>query len=206
MSLNGHTHAGQDETSKILAANAAYAENFSDELSKLPMPPGRKIALVVCMDAVGSPPHVAPYHSPLSRHSLFPSSPIPLSLSQRLETGRLAGLKEGDAHVIRNAGGRVHDALRSLAISQQLLGTEEVAIIHHTDCGMLTFKDSDLQQRFKAQGLDADHVAFLTFTDVAQSVKDDIKVYQASPLVRHDVPVRGFIYDVHSGKLEEVKA
>ncbi len=71
---------------------------------------------------------------------------------------------------------------------------------------MLTFKDSDLQSKFKKQHIDADHVAFLTFTDVEQSVKDDIKVYQASPLVRHDIPVRGFVYDVHTGKLNEVKA
>jgi len=175
MSLNGHVHGGQDETSKILQANATYAANFTEELKSLPMPPGRKVALVVCMDA-------------------------------RLETGRLAGLKEGDAHVIRNAGGRIHDALRSIAISQQLLGTQEVVIIHHTDCGMLTFKDSDLQSKFKKQHIDADHVAFLSFTDVEQSVRDDIKAYATSPLVRHDIPVRGFVYDVHTGKLEEVKA
>lgn len=93
--------AVQDETSRLLAANAKYAADFSSDKASLPMPPGRKLTIVACMDA-------------------------------RLETGRLAGLVEGDAHVIRNAGGRVHDALRSITISQQLLGTQEVVIIHHT--------------------------------------------------------------------------
>ena len=208
MSQNG-TAVSQDETTKILQANATYAANLSDELKKLPMPPGRKVALVVCMDAVSV--HPPPATPPLRHRRPTSTSPPPLLLcvsasAQRLETGRLAGLKEGDAHVIRNAGGRVHDALRSLAISQQLLGTQEVVIVHHTDCGMLTFSDTDLRAKLRKQGVDADHVAFLPFTDVAQSVKDDIAVYRKSPLVRQDVPVRGLIYDVHTGKLEEVKA
>jgi carbonic anhydrase len=125
---------------------------------------------------------------------------------QRLETGRLAGLKEGDAHVIRNAGGRVHEAIRSLAISQQLLGTEEVVIIHHTDCGMLTFTDQQLHDKFRQQHIDSSHIAWLSFTELEQSVKDDIAVYHSSPLLRQDVPVRGFIYDVKTGKLNEVSA
>ena len=100
----------------------------------------------------------------------------------------------------------MHEALRSLAISQQLLGTQEVAIIHHTDCGMLTFTDQQLRDKLKAQRIDADHVAFLSFPDLEQSVRDDLRVYHTSPLVRHDIPVRGFVYDVHTGKLREVKA
>ena len=108
--------------------------------------------------------------------------------------------------MIRNAGGRVHDAIRSLAISQQLLGTEEVLIVHHTDCGMLTFKDQDLHDKFRKQHIDSSHQAWLSFPEIEQSVKDDIAVYHSSPLLRHDIPVRGFIYDVKTGKLNEVSA
>lgn len=140
----------------------------------LPMPPARQVAIVTCMDA-------------------------------RIETGAALGLSEGDAHVIRNAGGRVVEALRSLAISQQLLGTREVVIIHHTDCGMLTFSDDELRSRIRSElGADASHVAFLPFSDVEQSVRDDIAAYAASPLVLHDIPVRGFVYEVESGKLRPV--
>jgi carbonic anhydrase len=115
------------------------------------------------------------------------------------------GLREGDAHVIRNAGGRLADAVRSLAISQTLLATEEVAIIHHTDCGMVTFRDDDIRARLRARGADADHVAFLPFADLEQSVRDDIALYRATPMLRQDIPVRGFIYDVKSGRLNEVR-
>lgn len=161
-------------TDELLNANRAYAENFKK--GSLPLPPARKIALVVCMDA-------------------------------RIDPARALGLEEGDAHVIRNAGGRIADALRSLAISQELLGTEEVAIIHHTDCGMLTFSDESLRKRLReSRGADADAVAFLPFSDVDESVRDDLAAYAASPLVRHDIPVRGFVYDVKTGRLREVAA
>ena len=214
MSTNGAAVVHQDETAKVLQANATYAHNFTDELKKLAMPPGRKLAIVTCMDAVHTTHHTHPHLPTPAPHihpqpHPFPSFPPSPSLPpppQRLETGRLAGLKEGDAHVIRNAGGRVHEALRSLAISQQLLGTQEVLIIHHTDCGMLTFTDQQLRDKLKAQSIDADHVSFLSFKDLEQSVKDDLQVYRHSNLVRQDVPVRGFIYDVHTGKLDEVKA
>jgi carbonic anhydrase len=161
-------------TDELLSANRGYAERF--QKGELPLPPGRKVALVVCMDA-------------------------------RIDPARALGLEEGDAHVIRNAGGRVADSIRSLAISQELLGTEEVAIIHHTDCGMLTFTDDALRERLrKSRGADADALAFLPFRDVDQSVRDDLALYAASPLVRHDIPVRGFVYDVKTGRLREVKA
>jgi carbonic anhydrase len=157
---------------EVLEANRSYAEGFSK--GDLPMPPGRKLAIVTCMDA-------------------------------RIESGQAFGLEEGDAHVIRNAGGRVSEAIRSLAISQQLLGTEAVAIVHHTDCGMLTFTDEELRQRLKESlDADADDVAFLPFSDVEESVRADLRAYRRSALVRQDVDVRGFVFDVRTGRLSEV--
>lgn len=98
------------------------------------------------------------------------------------------------------------EALRSLAISQTLLGTKEVAVIDHSDCGMLTFTDESIRKQLREQrGVDADHVAFLPFGDLDQSVRDDLTAYERSPLVRQDVPVRGFVYDVKTGRLREVK-
>jgi carbonic anhydrase len=142
----------------------------------LAMPPARKTAIVTCMDA-------------------------------RIDPARALGLEEGDAHVIRNAGGRVSEAIRSLVISQQLLGTREVAVIHHRDCGMLTFTDEQLRKQLRKElGANADSVAFLAFDDVERSVQDDLEDYARSPLVMHDIPVRGFVYDVKTGALTEVKA
>jgi len=126
-------------------------------------------------------------------------------MDARLDVAKAIGLEEGDAHVIRNAGGRISDALRSLIISQTLLGTKEVIIIHHTDCGMLTFTDADIRQQLRNKGLNSDHIAFLPFNDLKQSIIDDIDIYHQSALVRQDIPVRGFIYDVKTGKLEEVQ-
>jgi len=156
---------------KTLEANTQYAARF--DKGGLPMPPGRKLAIVVCMDA-------------------------------RIDPARALGLEEGDAHVIRNAGGRIADALRSLAVSQVLLGTEEVMIVHHTDCGMLTFTDESIRRLLKERGVDADDVAFQPFKDVEESVRADLDAYDRSPLVRHDVPVRGFIFDVKTGRVNEV--
>lgn len=138
----------------------------------LPMPPARHVAVLTCMDA-------------------------------RLIPARFLGLEEGDAHVIRNAGGRAsEDAIRSLIISEQLLGTTEIVVIHHTDCGMLTFSNQDLrtklQQEFKA---DASHIDFLAFSDLEQSVRDDLATIKASPFIPDSISVSGFIYDVSSGKL-----
>lgn len=140
----------------------------------LPMPPARHVAIVVCMDA-------------------------------RIDPEPALGIDLGDAHVIRNAGGRIADSLRSLAISQTLLGTSEVAIVHHSDCGMLTFTDDSIRQKLREErAVDATDVAFLPFSDLEQSVRDDLAAYQRSPLVRHDIPVRGFVYDVNTGRLTEV--
>ena len=132
------------------------------------------------------------------------SSPSSCAWTPRIDPAKAFGLEEGDAHVIRNAGGRIADALRSLAISQVLLGTEEVMIVHHTDCGMLTFSDESLRATLRQRGVDADDVAFLPFSDVEESVRADLAAYERSPLVRHDVPVRGFVYDVKTGLVREV--
>jgi carbonic anhydrase len=141
----------------------------------LPMPPARHVAILVCMDA-------------------------------RIDPARALGLEEGDAHVIRNAGGRASDdAIRSLAISQQLLGTREVVVIHHTDCGMLTFSNDKLRNKIKADlGSDASGIDFLPFSDVAQSVRDDVATLRRSPLLLKDAPISGFIYDVKTGRLAPV--
>jgi carbonic anhydrase len=140
----------------------------------LALPPAKKVAVVACMDA-------------------------------RLDPARALGLQEGDAHVIRNAGGRAADALRSLVISQQLLGTEEVIVLHHTDCGMLTFENPTLhgicQERL---GADASAIDFLPFSDLEQSVRDDVAAIRDSPLIPDDVAVSGFIYDVKTGRIREV--
>jgi carbonic anhydrase len=151
-------------------ANDAYASSFSK--GNLPMPPGRHVAVLVCMDA-------------------------------RLDPARFLGLEEGDAHVIRNAGGRASDdAIRSLAISQQLLGTNEVVVIHHTDCGMLTFSNEDLRKKLKQDlNADAEHIDFLPFKDLEQSVRDDVATIKNSPLLLKNIEVSGFIYDVRSGRL-----
>jgi carbonic anhydrase len=141
----------------------------------LGMPPARAVAVVACMDA-------------------------------RLHPAKLLGLKEGDAHVIRNAGGRASDdAVRSLIISSRLLGTREFAVVHHTDCGMLTFSNDDLRGKLSAEtGQDASDIDFLPFGDLDQSVRDDVATIKASPFLDEDIPVRGFVYDVKTGRLREI--
>ena len=115
------------------------------------------------------------------------------------------GIAEGDAHVIRNAGGRAKDALRSLVISQRLLGTNEVAVIHHTDCGMLTFTNDSIRRKIQAEvGADAGHLDFLPFADLERSVAEDVNLLRSSPLIPRRIPIRGFVYDVGSGTLTEV--
>lgn len=136
------------------------------------MPPGRHVVVLTCMDA-------------------------------RLDPARFLGLEEGDAHVIRNAGGRASDdALRSLTISEQLLGTNEVVVIHHTDCGMLTFSNEDLRKKLKQElNADAEHIDFLPFKDLEQSVRDDVTTIKNSPFIPENIEVSGFVYDVRSGRL-----
>jgi carbonic anhydrase len=161
---------------EVLKNNEAYAKGFSQ--GQLAMPPAKKLAVVACMDA-------------------------------RLVVSRMLGTKEGEAHVIRNAGGIVtEDALRSLLISHYLLGTQEFMIINHTDCGMLTFKDEDLRTRLE-QETGTDAVApgrFFAFSDLEANVRRQIQKVRSHPWSPKKVPVRGFIYDVKTGRLREVSA
>ena len=156
-----------------LGNNAKYAAEFSK--GDLPMPPGKEIAIVACMDA-------------------------------RLETGALLGLEEGDAHVIRNAGGVVtDDVIRSLTISQRLLGTREVMLIHHTDCGMLTFSDAELKEAIQKDTGIRPPFAMDTFSDLEEDVRQSIARIKASPFVVHKHAIRGFVYEVETGRLREVE-
>ena len=140
----------------------------------LPMPPGQGVAVVACMDA-------------------------------RLDPARALGLEEGDAHVIRNAGGVISDdAIRSLAISQRLLGTTEVILIHHTDCGMLTFTDDDVKRQIEQDTGIRPPFALEAFSDLEGDVRQSIARIDARPFVPHKDAVRGFVYDVKTGRLSEV--
>ena len=140
----------------------------------LPIPPAKSIVIVACMDA-------------------------------RLDTNRLLGLEEGDAHVIRNAGGVVtDDVIRSLTISQRLLGTREIVLIHHTECGMLTFTDDELKAAILAETGIRPPFALEAFADLGRGWRQSIARIKASPFVPHKDALRGFIYDVKTGRLSEV--
>jgi carbonic anhydrase len=142
----------------------------------LPLPPAKKVAVVACMDA-------------------------------RLDPARVLGLEEGDAHVIRNAGGVVtDDAIRSLTISQRLLGTEAIVLIHHTDCGMLTFSDGDVKQQIEADTGIRPHFALEAFPDLEADVRQSVARIKASPFIPRTDDVRGFVYEVETGRLREVIA
>ncbi|MGI8686768.1 MAG: beta-class carbonic anhydrase [Acidimicrobiales bacterium] len=154
----------------------AHAETYASSFDKgsLPMPPATHVAVVACMDA-------------------------------RLNPYGILGLSEGDAHVIRNAGGVVtDDAVRSLAISQRLLGTTEIILIHHTDCGMLTFKDDDVKDQIQADTGIRPPFALEAFTDLDDDVRQSMARIQASPFIPHKDSVRGFVYEVEKGILREV--
>jgi carbonic anhydrase len=154
----------------------ANNERYAAEFAKgdLPMPPDKKVAVVACMDA-------------------------------RLDPARVLGLQEGDAHVIRNAGGVVtDDAIRSLTISQRLLGTEEIILLHHSDCGMLTFTDDDLRTAVEKDCGIRPHFALESFADVEDDVRQSMARVKASPFLLHTDRVRGFVYDVRTGRLGEI--
>ncbi|MDQ3849755.1 MAG: carbonic anhydrase [Actinomycetota bacterium] len=153
------------------------AESYAESFDKgdLPLPPARKIAIVACMDA-------------------------------RLNPYGLLGLTEGDAHVIRNAGGVItDDEIRSLAISQRLLGTEEIVLIHHTDCGMLTFTDDDFKRQIQDDVGIKPEWAAEAFPDIEEDVRQSLGRVMASPFIPNKSSVRGFVYEVESGKLREVR-
>jgi carbonic anhydrase len=178
---------------EVLKANNAYAGSFGDK-GKLALPPARRFAVLTCMDA-------------------------------RLDPAKYAGLSEGDAHVIRNAGGRASDdAIRSLVISYKLLGTREFFVIHHTDCGMQFFTNEVIRgllgnsletAELRADGFHdvgkgpgsraGEFVEWLPFSDAEQSVVDDVERIRRHPLVPRSIPIYGYIYDVKTGKLIEVK-
>jgi carbonic anhydrase len=146
------------------------------EKGELPLPPAKKVAVVACMDA-------------------------------RLHPEKVLGLEEGDAHVIRNAGGVVtDDEIRSLAISQRLLGTEEIVLIHHTDCGMLTFTDDDFKRQIQEDTGIKPEWAVEAFEDLEVDVRQSIARIKASPFIPNKDSVRGFVYEVESGRLREVGA
>jgi carbonic anhydrase len=154
------------------------AERYAESFDKgdLPLPPARKVAVLACMDA-------------------------------RLIPTRVLGLEEGDAHVIRNAGGVVtDDEIRSLAISQRLLGTEEIILIHHTDCGMLTFTDDGFRQQIQDEVGIKPEWAAEAFSDLDADVRQSLARIQASPFIPRKDSVRGFVYEVETGKLREVEA
>jgi len=159
------------EYARALAENERYAGQF--DRSSLPLPPGRKLAVLACMDA-------------------------------RLTVEDVLGLRTGDAHIIRNAGGlATDDAIRSLVISQELLGTEEVIVIEHTGCGMLTFKDDEVRRSLaKKTGRDVD-LTFHAFGELEANLRAQIDRIRDHPWIK-DVPVHGLIYEVETGRLREV--
>ena len=176
---------------EVLDANEEYARAF--DKGDLAMPPARRFAILTCMDA-------------------------------RLDPAKFAGLAEGDAHVIRNAGGRASDdAIRSLVISYKLLGTREWFVVHHTNCGMETFSDEVmrklLKHSLKTASLDkdgwrdvgkgpgspeGDFIDWLTISDQREAVIEDVQRIRSHPLVPHDIPIYGYIYDVTTGRMMEV--
>jgi carbonic anhydrase len=182
-----------DILKEVLSANQKYTQQFGEK-SKLALPPARHFAILTCMDA-------------------------------RLDPAKYAGLSEGDAHIIRNAGGRASDdAIRSLVISYKLLGTREFFVIHHTDCGMLFFTN-EVMRKLLASSLETaelrkdgfhdvgkgpgsragEFIEWLAFSDPDQAVIDDVARIRNHPLVPSTIPIHGYIYDVKTGKLNEVQ-
>jgi carbonic anhydrase len=154
---------------EVKSANEQYADGFTK--GDLPMPPGRKFAVVTCMDA-------------------------------RIDPAKALGLEEGDAHVIRNAGGLVNDeTIRSLVISHHLLGTQEAIVIGHTDCGMLTFTNDDIHGKL---GPESESIDFQPFPDVDARVRQSVETIRSAPLLPDSFAATGFVYDVTTGKLNAV--
>ena len=159
-------------TEELLRNAERYAEGF--DKGNLPMPPGKHVAIVACMDA-------------------------------RLNVYGILGLGDGEAHVIRNAGGVItDDEIRSLAISQRLLGTSEIILIHHTDCGMLTFTDDAFKRSIQDETGIKPPWSAESFPDLDEDVRQSMARIKASPFIPHKDAIRGFVFDVATGKLNEV--
>jgi carbonic anhydrase len=160
-------------TDELVKNNEAYAQGF--DKGHLASPPGKKVAIVACMDA-------------------------------RLNLYGALGIEEGDAHVIRNAGGVItDDEIRSLAISQHLLGTEEIILVHHTDCGMLTFTDDQFADQLEEAAGERPHWRAEAFSDLEEDVRKGITRIKESPFIPRN-SIRGFVYEVETGRLREVDA
>ena len=160
----------------VLAEVESANASYATHFAKgeLAMPPARRFAVLTCMDA-------------------------------RIDPARALGLEEGDAHVIRNAGGVVSDdAIRSLAISQAMLGTEEIVLIHHTRCGLLDFTDAEFADRLEAETGERPQWKVHAFADLEEDVREGIETLRSSPFIRHKDGIRGFVYEVESGALREV--
>lgn len=161
-----------------LMEHLLYAnERYSETFKqgKLPRTPRLQLAILTCMDS-------------------------------RIDPDRILGLQEGDAHVIRNAGGRASDdAIRSLVLSYRLLGTREFLVIHHTDCGMTKITNERMRDELLSDlGADVSHIDFLPITDPDETVRADVEAIRSSPMVRSDIRVHGFVYDVTTGRLRPV--
>lgn len=162
------------QTDQLLKNNKSYAKNFKK--GNLPLSPGRKVAVLACMDA-------------------------------RLDIHKILGLDDGEAHVMRNAGGvATDDAIRSIIISQRLAGTEELILIHHTDCGMLMFKDDEIKEKIEKETGVRPAFAFEAFSDLDEDVSQSIGRIKASPFVPKKDKIRGFVYDVKTGRLREARS
>lgn len=158
-------------------ANAVHVANFGEKGKLVLAPPSKKLIVVTCMDA-------------------------------RIDTSSAFGLQEGEAHVIRNAGGRVQDSLRSILVSQRLLSTNEIAVVQHTDCGMLTFTNPDLHskltQAHPEHQSQIEQIDFLPISSLEQGVRHDVEWLKNHPLVLKDTIVTGWVYDVKTGKVNQV--
>ncbi|HEX9765888.1 MAG TPA: carbonic anhydrase [Nitriliruptorales bacterium] len=160
----------------LIEGNRRFVASFSDEEAEASKVPTRELVVVSCMDA-------------------------------RVDPWRALGLGPGEAHIVRNAGGRAsQDTVRSIAVSAAALGTRRVAVIHHTDCGMLG-SEEQIRAAVRERGAEVDDgVEFLTFTDSEDSVRDDVRTLRASPLVPDDLEIAGFLYDVATGQLTAIPA
>ncbi|QRV95213.1 carbonic anhydrase [Ceratobasidium sp. AG-Ba] len=181
---------------EFAAANESYVKNYG---GKLPIPPSRQPLASYFIEVYT-----------ITKINLSPSLPMKVTcMDARIDPIASLGLKEGEAHVIRNAGGRASEAIRSIVISQRLLGTTEVVIFHHTDCGMLTFTDKEIRDKIKTTDGPStapyvDQIAFLPFDSVEKSVEEDVQFVKSHPLLLKDAKVSGWVHEVETGRIRQV--